>query len=151
MCEAHCWVSLLSVLLVLQALSMHLMEFINKAKFKGWSDLLILLMNTFLLQWKVLRVHVKEHVKHRSAHVQPDRIWQEGCSGQECQTGSGLELDFLLVHSSSGWRCSCLKVMTITRKRSAYAVFSSPTEIRVSAQSFSCSWDSPLKEFDLLI
>lgn len=27
----------------------------------------------------------------------PERVWQEGGSGQECQTGSGLELDILFV------------------------------------------------------
>ncbi len=35
---------------------------------------------------------------HRSAiHMEPDRVRQEGSSGQECHTGSGLELDFLFV------------------------------------------------------
>lgn len=35
---------------------------------------------------------------HRSdIHMGPERVWQEGNSGQECHTGSGLELDFLFV------------------------------------------------------
>ena len=32
-----------------------------------------------------------------AAHVEPERVGQEGCSGQECQAGSGLELDFLFI------------------------------------------------------
>lgn len=49
------------------------------------------------------------------------RIWQEGGSGQECHTGSSLELDFLfvplLLWVEAPLCVTVLKVMTTTRGR----------------------------------